>query len=129
MQDRSTDDPTAMAKRLVGRWELLTLGGERIEASTQKGERQPDLTIEESNTVRGWAGVNAYTGTLDAAALARGEFRPGPFITTKRAGPPTLMKLEERLLSTLSSAETYSEGGGRLILLRGEQELAVFRRR
>lgn len=122
-------DPVAAAQRVRGTWELLTLGGKLVEANTQKGERQPDLTVNEDNSVRGFAGVNSFSGPLDAKALASGVFKAGPFITTRRAGPPGLMDLETRVLDALSNADAYGVSGSRLTLLRAGQPIAEFRRR
>ncbi len=122
-------DPVASAQRLRGSWELLTLGGKLVEANTQKGERQPDLTVNEDNSVRGFAGVNSFSGPLDAKALGAGVFKAGPFITTRRAGPPGLMDLETRVLDALSNADAYGVSGSRLTLLRAGEAIAEFRRR
>jgi heat shock protein HslJ len=78
--------------QLDGSWLLVEIDGEKVDP---EAPRQVDF---EEGRVSGRVGVNRFTGpyTLGGETI---EF--GPAAVTRMAGPPELMKLEDRFLAAL----------------------------
>lgn len=68
----------------------------------------------------GFAGVNPYVAQV--SALSGQRLRFGPIATTRRAGPPERMNLEQAYLKELEGVATYTFVAGQLELrtLHGE---------
>jgi heat shock protein HslJ len=104
-----------MLAELQGReWRLLTLrvaGDER----PLPGEVSATLRLQDGNNVGGVAFVNRFFGTLDVGsdgALTWGQ----AFGSTRMAGPPELMELEQTYLDGLLRTERMSIETGQLLL-------------
>jgi heat shock protein HslJ len=57
---------------------------------------RPGMTISEPGLVKGFAGVNQFLGTV--RIRPDGSVLPGPFASTRKAGPPELMAVEDGFL-------------------------------
>jgi heat shock protein HslJ len=75
-----------------GTWLLVEIAGERVDSGT------PHEVRFENGRVSGQVGVNRFTGSYTDAGDTI-DF--GPAATTRMAGPPDLMDLEDRFLSAL----------------------------
>jgi heat shock protein HslJ len=76
----------------------------------------PALTLLASDgRVSGESAVNSYTGSYKLAPHGGIEFSKA-FATTRMAGPPELMDLENSFLNALSSVERFHTTGGGLAL-------------
>lgn len=104
--------PVAKADRMVtGEWTVVDLYGKGVSISSV-----PWMRIEEGGAVSGGAGVNQFSSKVDADGLTRGEFRAGPVIATRMAGPPDAMKVEADFVKALGETKTYTARGDGLEL-------------
>lgn len=104
---------------LAGDWKLAALNGNPIVSATAPGTRIPGFSITPEGGFSGLAGVNRMSSRLDLAKLASGEFSLGPIATTRMAGPPELMKLEDAFTAALGTARKFSLKDGALLLKDG----------
>lgn len=111
----SAGDGAAPIHRLQGRWTLVELDG-GVVASTADG-RRPTLVISSGGALSGFAGVNRLNARLDVDALEAGGFAVGAIVTTRMAGSPQDMTLEQAFLGALERAEAYELGRDSLGLL------------
>ncbi len=105
---------------LVGEWTLVEVAG----AAPAEGMRTPTLTVMADGTVGGNSGVNRFTGRLadgDEAVF-------GPMASTRMAGPPAAMELENRVLKAMAAATSFEIEGDRLILSGPDGPLLTFGR-
>ncbi|ADE54787.1 META domain-containing protein [Coraliomargarita akajimensis] len=89
-----------------GSYELIEVAG-----ISENPDAKVSLTIE-GDTVAGNGPINRWNGTLDGNKL-------GLLITTKMAGPPELMKIEDALLQALTESELSIEGNDLLVMKNG----------
>lgn len=101
---------------LVGEWTLDSIEGGDVGEKLPPGARRPSITIDAEGRVTGFGGVNRLSGSLDTAAAPRGEFKLGPLISTKMAGPPEAMELENRFMRLLDEAGTFELSGDSLVV-------------
>jgi heat shock protein HslJ len=65
--------------------------------------------------------VNRFTSSVDMDRLRRGEFAMKPAASTKMAGPPDAMRLEDRFLEALGAATGFRVEGESLTLTKGAE--------
>lgn len=119
----------SMIKPLMGEWELDRLGGNDLASLLPAGARAPSLNILQDGKVSGFAGVNRLTSQLDISKLAAGEFSLAPAATTRMAGPPELMNVENQFTTLLGRANQFKLDDNRLTLLDRGQEILGFVKR
>lgn len=118
-------DPGATASP-IGAWSLTRIDDDRYDLPS--GARTPSLTIDATGAISGQAGINRYSGRVDAGALTRGEWDAGGVVTTRMAGEPEAMTFEQRFVAALQRANTVEAGAGWLELRVGTRELLRFSR-
>lgn len=101
-------------------WELASLGAEAV---TLEG-RKPTLEFA-SGKIRGYSGVNQFGGDYESSP---GLIQIDPGAMTLMAGEPARMELETQFLAVLPRANRWAIFEGELVLMRGEKELARFRK-
>lgn len=97
-----------ITESVLGDWTLAGINGSDLAAMA--ADRVPTLTIGESGTASGFTGVNRWTSSLDLDALTSGVFDLGPTATTRMAGPPAAMDLENRFVTALNSVTGFDAG-------------------
>ncbi|MBS1715791.1 MAG: META domain-containing protein [Armatimonadetes bacterium] len=102
-------------------WELMALDGKPIGSP----ERPPTLALSRDGKLQGFGGVNRFGGSYVLGERSA-QFDPGPM--TLMAGPPELMDTESAFVRILPLANRAEVFEGELVLLRGERELARFRK-
>lgn len=114
------------AESLAGDWYIASVYGEEVAPLLQDGGRTPAVTINADGTISGFTGVNRVNGSVDAEMLARGKWVASPMATTRMAGEPGMMALEQKILSALQSADTVMHTGGSVVLAKaGEPVLTL----
>ncbi len=114
---------------LVGDWTLAWMHARgSIAPPRDDAARGPSVTFAEGGQITGFAGVNRYSGKLDAAALRDGHFATGPLAATRMAGPPEAMELDEQFLGLLDRANRYRVDGATLVFSDESGELLRFTR-
>jgi heat shock protein HslJ len=93
---------------------LTRLVFESAESKLPAGSRVT-LTLSADGRVSGNSGVNIYSGRYQLLPPGGITF-PGPLITTKIAGPPDRMEVENKFLQSLAAIERVSVRGGSLTL-------------
>lgn len=126
--DAQFDQSGSKLDSLLGTWTLVSIEGENIDKILREELQHPDLAIKEDGRVSGFSGVNSFNGQLDLDAVKRGGFSSGPFASTRMAGPPEAMDLEQRVLSMLGQAYHFTVKGDELDLLSGTEVLLVYTR-
>ncbi len=110
----AAQDPAA----LVGSWNVTGIVGVDGEELVPGDGATPvlDFTDEAeptgSRAFAGTGGCNRLRGTYDAGTTGRISF--GPTASTQMACPEPVMRMEQRLLTTLQAATRYAVEGGRL---------------
>ncbi len=113
---------------LAGDWAIVSIEGEDIASLLPEGARTPTLRFSDEGGLSGFAGVNRFSGSLETEKLISGKWEVGPMISTKMAGPPELMALEQRILSSLEAADAIVHTGGSVVLTsKGEESLVLMR--
>jgi heat shock protein HslJ len=104
-------------------WELREIAGKPV-AAPAEGAKAPSLVFErDGNRVSGFAGCNRFSGTCEFPA--DGQLRFSMMAATRMACPD--MTLEDEFLRALGTADSYSNDGKVLKLLRAKMApLAVF---
>ena len=110
----------------VGEWVLEAMEGEALPDPLPRGASRPTLELGQDGRLSGVAGLNRFTGRLDPASWLKGGFEPGPLATTRMAGPPEAMDLEQRFLGLLSRVDSFSLEDGALLLREGGETLLRF---
>jgi len=118
--------------RLTGDWSLDALRRADVTGLVPEGVRRPTLTIGDDGGVSGFAGVNRFTGSLDPANLARGDFDLSPAAMTRMAGPDEAMSLEREFMDALNSVASFdasalADGVLRLLNEQGAELLRFVR--
>lgn len=128
----STPSATAPATRtpsltdLLGEWKLSKLEGQDITSMLPAQARAPSLSFGGDGKVTGYTGVNQLSSSLDLASLTRGQFKLGPAITTRMAGPAESMAVESKFTSALQRATNAKVGNNSLTLTDGVTDLLSF---
>ena len=93
-------------------WQLVAVNGTAVPTGTG---RQPHIEFDpEKKRVTGYSGMNIFSGGYSATDS---RLRMSQMASTRRAGPPDLMKLETTYLKALSATRTYRISGDALELL------------
>ncbi len=98
-------------------WSLCDLGGAPVPPPA------PTLSFDEADRVHGNAGVNRFGGTI---SIEGASIRFGPLMSTRMAGPPERMELEQRYLKALDAADRWELRDGVLTLYATGSVAAVF---
>ena len=94
-------------------WALVELDGEPV--VTGADELAPSLALDlEESRASGSGGVNRFTG---AFSMTESELRFGPLASTRMAGPPDAMKLEDAFFAALARVTSHELDGRTLTLL------------
>lgn len=105
-------------QRLAGNWLALSIRGEPVD-KMMAGipiREFPSLALVEDGRVGGSTAVNRWSAELDIAKAESGEFALGPAISTRMAGPPEAMNVEQKFLDALNSSKQFTIKDGVLIL-------------
>ena len=115
-------------RALTGEWSIVSIEGEDTASLLPDGAKAPTLQFSDEGRLSGFAGVNRFSGSLDTEKLISGKWDVGQVVSTKMAGPPELMALEQRILSALDSADAIVSTGGSVVLTaKGKESLALVR--
>ena len=98
-------------------WTLTTLNGETIDVA------KPPTMLFEGGSLSVFGGINRLTGSY---ALVRDTVTMSDLASTRKAGPPELMALEDSFAKTLKSVDSFHVHGDELTLLSGGEVVAVF---
>jgi heat shock protein HslJ len=106
--------------QLAGDWTLTEIIGTEL----PEGVPAPNLTVAADGMVSGRSGVNRFTGKLsdDSDVLF------GPMATTRMAGPPAAMQLEDAFLKAMTDASSYTVNGDELVISAASGPLLRFER-
>lgn len=114
------------AKSIFGNWNLDSLMGQAV--PMLGGGRKPSISIGEDGSVSGMSGVNRFSSSLDLDKLMKGEFAMKPAASTKMAGAPEAMNLEDQFLQALQQVTGFNVDGDTLSLTNGAETLMKFLR-
>ncbi|MEO1278524.1 MAG: META domain-containing protein [Planctomycetota bacterium] len=117
---------TAMTLTPVGEWRLVAIEGEAFELP--QGARLPTLTVREDGSVGGLAGINRFSGSVDADAWDDNGWIMGPAAMTRMAGTPAAMDFESRYIELLGSADLVYPWPKTMDLLQDGRFLLRFER-
>lgn len=118
---------TNAIEKLAGDWVLKQIEGTDVSSLLPAGARAPSLNLGSDGRVSGFGGVNRLAGGLDLEALTKGDFKLGQMISTKMAGPPESMQLEDRFTRLLGEVTGFKLGSGdSLSLTKGGASLLDF---
>ncbi len=99
-------------------WKLVSLNGQKIVV-----EEPPTLKFE-GGRLSIFGGVNRLSGSY--ALIDNGSVTLGDLVSTRRAGPPELMKLESDFSKTMTSVNAFHVNQNNLQLLDGTNVVAEF---
>jgi heat shock protein HslJ len=106
----------ATMNQLTGEWVVTEIAGAAVTSNaTRRGA--PTMTITPDGKVSGFSGVNRYSTTMDAAALASGNLTLRPAAMTRMAGSPEDMQLETSFTEALGKVTSYSLQDDNLTLM------------
>jgi heat shock protein HslJ len=111
----------ALPAGLAGSWTLVEIDG----APVTKAGKTPTMDVLEDGTVSGIGGVNRYSTRLE---VTEGRIDFGPTASTKMAGPPEAMALENAFFTRLGSVSNYQIESESLRLWAGDNEALTFER-
>ena len=117
---------TFMTLTPVGEWRLIAIEGEPVELP--QGARLPTLTVREDGSVGGVAGINRFSGSVDADAWDDNGWAMGPAAMTRMAGTPAAMDFESRYIELLGSADLVYPWPKTMDLLQDGRFLLRFER-
>jgi len=103
---------------LEGDWLVIEIDGEPIDPDAPREVRF------EGDRVAGRVGVNRFTGSYTTDG---GVIQVGPVASTRMAGPPELMALEDRFNSHLDGEHEIALEGDALTLAREEHSMVLAR--
>lgn len=115
-----SEDPVMVQVPERNAWTVRRIAGFDLPADA----RRPTLRLDaETAQASGFAGVNRFTGSyeLDAEGLSF-----GPLASTRMAGPPEAMALEQVYLEALSRVDSWRLRDERLDLLAEGQRVLTF---
>ena len=119
LRDGDKQIPLTEKQTMHGEWKLKTIDGDELPT----GVDIPELTITSDGTVSGHTSVNRLMGKLSAAGKAGPLF--GTLATTRRAGSPVAMQLEQRYTDALGKADSFKIDATELHLLAGGELVMV----
>jgi len=94
-------------------WRLVAIDGAAVPSAT--GHQQANIEFDpDKKRVTGYSGVNIFSGGYEATGS---KLRMSKMASTRRAGPPELMKLETTYLKALSATRSYRVDGDTLEML------------
>ncbi|MFO1039960.1 MAG: amidohydrolase family protein [Geminicoccaceae bacterium] len=99
-------------------WTLTALNGGPVEAPT------PPTMLFSGGRLSVFGGVNQISGSY---ALVNDAVVMGQLVSTRMAGPPDLMALEDRFIKALREVNGFTVADDKLTLLTDGKEVAVFR--
>jgi len=103
-------------------WRLIELDGKPV--AKAEGLKPPTLTLAaESKRAAGFSGINRYSGSYE---LDGNTLKFGMFMSTRMAGPPEAMVVEDTFLKAMAQVKTWKIQGGKLSLLGGSGVLLRF---
>jgi putative lipoprotein len=109
----SAPDSGSAALLAKTRWQLTEV--EDMSMPVAAGRQAPHIQFDpEKKRVTGYSGVNIFSGGYAATGS---QLRMSQMASTRRAGPPELMRLETAFLKALSATRTYRFSGDTLELL------------
>jgi predicted amidohydrolase YtcJ len=100
-------------------WKLVSLNGRPVAK-----ENPPTMKFERGK-LSIFGGVNRMSGSY--ALIDNGSVTLGQLVSTKMAGPPELMELENNFSRTMASVNGFHVDGNELQLLSGDSVVAEFR--
>ena len=101
-------------------WRLVAVNGTTVSPGTG---RQPHIEFDpEKKRVTGYSGVNIFSGGYNAT---ESQLRMSKMASTRRAGPPELMKLETTYLKALSATRSYRISGHELELINYDGQVVA----
>jgi heat shock protein HslJ len=106
---------------LAGEWTLESIEGGDVAKLLPAGARRPSINIASDGKVSGFGGVNRLSSTLDVQAVPKGEFKLGPMISTRMAGPKESMDLENRFTRLLEQAGSFELSGDKLTVWNAQK--------
>lgn len=123
-------EPNDQSLALVGDWNLITISGTDVRSQLTPGAQAPSLSFTANSQVTGFSGVNRLRGTYDVAAARSGKISLGQLITTRMAGTPAMMRLEQQFLPALGQIDSFSfdQKTGGLYLKKGNDSMLYFTR-
>lgn len=124
----SITESASMIQKLAGDWNLTSLKGADVSSLMPKGVKLPSLSFSPDGKVSGTSGINRLASSIDLDALAKGQFRLAPAVSTKMAGSPEAMDFESSFLGALGEATGLSLKGDSLSLNGAAGELMKFAR-
>ncbi len=100
---------SSLSEQITGNWNLQSLGDQSINQLMQMAglTNPPSMSIGDDGTVSGFSGVNRFTGGLDLSQIASGDFDLGQLASTRMAGSPGAMSLEDQFLSALGNVQGF----------------------
>lgn len=119
---------SSMVQKLTDTWNLSKMNGVDVTSMLPEGLKLPSFNINEDGTIAGTTGLNNFTGNLDLASLAKGEFDLGQLASTKMGGSPASMGFEQAFLEQLESVTGFKLSGDTLSLLDQGKEVLTFLR-
>jgi len=99
-------------------WTLVTLNGKKVTS-----ERPPTIKFSGGKLAM-FGGINRLNASY---ALVHDTVTMGDIISTKMAGPPELMELENEFAKTMASVNNFHVHGDELELLKDTDIVATFR--
>lgn len=127
---KAPPESAAMSEQVAGEWVLASLRGQAVPPPPGKTDRVPSLAVTRDGAVSGFAGVNRFAGTTDAAGLNEGRITLDRLAATKMAGPEGANRFEAGYLAALGESKVFRVAGSKLELLdAGERVVATFIRR
>jgi heat shock protein HslJ len=98
-------------------WTLTSLNGKKIDVA------KPPTMMFAQGKLAIFGGINRLTGSY---ALVSGAVTMGELVSTRMAGPPELMTLENEFAKTLRSVDAFHVHGAELELLSNGSVVAAF---
>ena len=95
----------------------------RLGTATPPADCMPTFMLGADGKASGFAGVNRWFGTCTANGTSLAF---GPLVSTRMAGPPARMELEQQYLRVMATVTQWSIADGRLRLSDGTSVVAEF---
>ena len=89
------------------------------------GTRKLFLHLTDDGKAQGFSGVNRFMGTYESGPDNALKF--SQMASTRMAGPPATMKLEDSCLKVLTTTTNYRKDGDKVELLAGDKVIAQFK--